>query len=117
MRRLRERLRSLRLTLELLLGRRLLLFAILDLVVLGTGLLSMLLAPEGGADSPYFNIFLIPSLFLGLPALAGMVDVERRAGCLDLALSAPAAEIYFVRRAAAVGSVMAFQGALVVLVA
>jgi hypothetical protein len=62
-------------------------------------------------------MFLLPCLALGLPALAGMVDVERRAGCLDLALSAPAAEIYFVRRAAAVGALMALQGAAVMLVA
>jgi hypothetical protein len=112
---MRERLRSLRLTLELLLGRRLVLFALLDLAVVVAGLFSMLLQAEGSADSPYLWMFLFPSLVLGLPALAGMVDVERRAGCLDLALSAPAAELYFVRRAAAVGSVLAVQGTAVML--
>ena len=113
---MRARLRALRLTLELLLGRRLLLFALLDLAVVLAGLLSMLLEGEN-ADSPYLWMFLFPSLALGLPALAGMVDVERRAGCLDLALSAPAAELYFLRRAAAVGGLLAFQGTLVMLLA
>ncbi|MEA2693804.1 MAG: hypothetical protein QOJ16_3191 [Acidobacteriota bacterium] len=117
MRGLRRRLRSLRLTLELLLGRRLLLFALLDLTIVGAGLFSMLLQPEGAADSPYLWMFLLPCLALGLPALAGMVDVERRAGCLDLALSAPAAEVYFLRRAAAVGALMALQGGAVMLLA
>ena len=114
---MRARLRALRLTLELLLGRRLLLFALLDLAVVLAGLLSMLLGNEASADSPYLWMFLFPSLALGLPALAGMVDVERRAGCLDLALSAPAAELYFLRRAAAVGGLLAFQGTLVMLLA
>ena len=41
-------------------------------------------------------------LILGLPALSGLVEVERRAGCLDLALSAPAVGGYFLRRAGAV---------------
>jgi hypothetical protein len=112
---MRRRLRTLRLTLELLLGRRLLLFTLLDLGVVASGVFSMLLVPEGEADSPYLWIFLVPSLLLGLPALAGMVDVERRAGCLDLALSAPSAEGFFVRRAAAVGLLMAVQGTAVLL--
>ncbi|HEY4574118.1 MAG TPA: hypothetical protein VIJ26_09150, partial [Thermoanaerobaculia bacterium] len=43
------------------------------------------------------------------------VDLERRAGCLDLALSAPAAEAYFVRRAGAVCAVIAVQGYLVMI--
>jgi len=80
-----------------------------------TCLFSMLLQPEGSADSLFLWVFQVPSLALGLPALAGMVDQERRAGCLDLALSAPAAEAYFVRRAAAVCAVIAVQGYLVMI--
>jgi hypothetical protein len=110
-----RRLRSLRLTLELLLGRRLLLFALLDLAVVLAGLFSLLLGDEGSASSPYLWMFLFPSLVLGLPALSGLVAVERRAVCLDLALTAPAAEVYFVRRAATVGVLMAVQGTAVML--
>lgn len=107
-------LRSVRLSLELLLGRRLALFAVVDAVVLGFCLLGMLLA-DGDPQGLYRSVVLVPALLLGVPALAGLVDVERRAGCLDLALSAPSAEGYFVRRAAAVCAVLTVQGWGVVL--
>ncbi|HYX26623.1 MAG TPA: hypothetical protein VFC23_20890, partial [Thermoanaerobaculia bacterium] len=75
-------LRSLHLSLDLLLGRRLLLFAALDAVALVLSALSMLLQSEGAAGDLYLSVFLAPAVLLGLPALAGMVDLERRAGCL-----------------------------------
>ena len=112
---MRRLLRSFRLSLALLLGRRLLLFAVIDVVVVGWLVLSMLLESEGDARDVYRFAFLLPSLILALPALAGMVDLERRAGCLDLALSAPAAESYFVRRAGAVCAVIAAQGIAVMI--
>jgi hypothetical protein len=111
----RRILRSARLSLGLLLGRRLALFAAIDVLVLGWLLQSMLLASEGDARDLYRYAFLLPSLILALPALAGMVDLERRAGCLDLALSAPAAEAYFLRRAGAVCAVVAAQGVAVII--
>jgi hypothetical protein len=110
---MRDLLRSLHLSLDLLLGRRLLLFAVLDAVVILLTVMSMLLQSEGAAGDLYLYVFLAPAVLLGLPALAGMVDLERRAGCLDLALAAPSAEAYFVRRAAAVCIVAAIQGELI----
>lgn len=107
---MRDLLRSLLLSLRLLLGRRIGLFAAVDALVLGGSLLNMLLESEGEPAELYRSIFLIPSLILALPALAGIVDLERRAGCLDLALSSPSAEGYFVRRAGAVCTVAALQG-------
>jgi hypothetical protein len=112
---MRDLLRSVRLSLSLLLGRRLALFAAIDALVLGLMLFSMLLSSEGDAGDLYRYAFLFPSLILALPALAGLVDLERRAGCLDLALSAPAAEAYFVRRAGAVCAVIAAQGTIVMI--
>ncbi|HEY4562822.1 MAG TPA: hypothetical protein VIJ36_07570 [Thermoanaerobaculia bacterium] len=112
---MRDLFRSIRLSLSLLLGRRLVLFAVIDGLVVGLLLLQMLLESEGDAGDIYRYAFLLPSLILALPALAGLVDLERRAGCLDLALSAPAAEAYFVRRAGAVCAVMAAQGEIVIL--
>jgi len=112
---MRDLFRSIRLSLSLLLGRRLVLFAVIDGLVVGLLLLQMLLESEGDAGDIYRYAFLLPSLILALPALAGLVDLERRAGCLDLALSAPAAEAYFVRRAGAVCAVMAAQGEVVIL--
>jgi hypothetical protein len=105
--------RTMRLSLELLLGRRLLLFAAVDALVLVAAILTMLL---GSADEPgavWSSVVLPPFLLLGLPALAGMVDLERRAGCLDLALTTPAAESYFLRRAGSVCAVLCAQGWLV----
>jgi hypothetical protein len=112
---MRDILRSFRLSLALLLGRRLLLFAVIDVVVVGWLVLSMFLETDGVARDLYLYAFLLPSLILALPALAGMVDLERRAGCLDLALSAPAAEAYFVRRAGAVCAAIAAQGIVVMI--
>lgn len=112
---MRGALRSLHLSLELLLGRRLALFATIDLLIVGLAILMMLLESEGDPGEVYRFVFLFPALALALPALAGMVDLERRAGCLDLALSAPSSEGYFVRRAAAVCAVVAFQGELTLL--
>ncbi|HEV2845652.1 MAG TPA: hypothetical protein VG477_12450 [Thermoanaerobaculia bacterium] len=114
---MRNVLRSLHLSLELLLGRRLALFATLDILVVGMSVLMMLLESEGDAGDIYRSVFLFPALLLALPALSGLVDLERRAGCLDLALSAPSAEGYFVRRAAAVCAVVALQGELILLFA
>lgn len=112
---MRDLLRSTLLSLRLLLGRRLGLFAAIDALVVGISVLQMLLEGEGDGAELYRFVFLVPALVLALPALAGMVDLERRAGCLDLALSSPSAEGYFLRRAGAVCAVTALQGWLVVL--
>lgn len=114
---MRDLLRSFRLSLGLLLGRRLALFAAIDVLVVGWLVLSMLLESDGDGRDLYRYAFLLPSLLLALPALAGMVDLERRAGCLDLALSAPAAEAYFLRRAGAVCAAIAAQGMVVMIAA
>ena len=110
-----QSLRSLKRTLDLLLGKRLKLFATADVVVVLWTLLSMMLDTEAEPQDMYRQVVLLPLLILGLPALAGLVEVERRAGCLDLALSAPAVERYFLRRAAAVSALMALQGSVLIL--
>lgn len=109
-------LQGLRMSLDLLLGRRLVLFAIGDVVVVGWSLLAMLLEAGDEPQAIYRQVVLIPFLILGLPALAGLVEVERRAGCLDLALSAPRVESYFLRRAGAVSLLLTLQGAALILV-
>lgn len=114
MKRLRGLLGAARLSLALLLGRRLGMFATIDALVVALSLFFMLLSGEGDTIAAYPFLFLFPTLILSLPAMAGMVDLERRAGCLDLALSAPAAEGYFVRRAGAVCGFAAVQGAVLV---
>ncbi len=109
-RQLRSRFASFRSSLELLLGRRLVLFAVVDGLVILAALLSMLLGDGDEPAAVWSGVVLPPFLLLGLPALSGIVEVERRAGCLDLALTTPAAEAYFLRRAAAVASVLCAQG-------
>ncbi len=107
---MRGLLRGVKSSLELLLGRRLWLFAGIDALVILSTLLDMLLGDGGEPAGIYTWVILMPFLLLGLPALSGIVEVERRAGCLDLALSTPGSTMYFVRRAAAVCGVMAVQG-------
>lgn len=101
---------SLRLSLEMLVGRRLWLFALVDVLVLGSALLNMLLNSGEDPQALYRQVILVPFLILGVPALANLVDVERQAGCLDLALSTASVEAYFLRRAAAVAAVLSVQG-------
>lgn len=113
---MRDGLRRLKTTLDLLLGRRLRLFAVADALVIGWTFLAMLLDAGDEPQAVYLQVVLVPMLILGLPALAGLVEVERRAGCLDLALSSPAVERYFLRRAVAVSLVMAVQGWLLMTV-
>jgi len=107
---MRRALRGIRLSLELLLGRRLWLFAGIDVLVILAQILRTLLGDGGEPAGIYLWVILLPFLLLGLPALSGIVEVERKAGCLDLALSTPGAVGYFVRRAAAVCAFMAVQG-------
>jgi hypothetical protein len=114
---MRRLLRSVRLSLGFLLGRKLGLFLAIDVLVVGSSLLQMLLNPsEQNPMAVYHYLFLVPAAVLALPALAGIVDLERRAGCLDLALSAPDAEGYFLRRAGAVCGLVAAQGTVLVLI-
>ena len=108
--RLRRLLRTTRLSLELLLGRRLWVFAAVDLLAVLAALFSMLLGTGDEPAAVWSGIVLPPFLLLGLPALSGVVEVERRAGCLDLALTTPAAEGYFLRRVASVCGVLCLQG-------
>jgi hypothetical protein len=108
-------IRSIYLALRFLLGRRLGLFVAIDGLVIGYLVLLMLLDPEGNRIEVYRFLFLYPSVVLALPTLAGIVDLERKAGCLDLALSTPNAEGYFLRRAGAVCGLVAAQGTLLVL--
>jgi hypothetical protein len=107
---MRAALRTLRTTLDLLLGKRLRLFAVADVLVIGWTFVAMLLDAGDEPQAVYRQVVLVPLLILGLPALAGLVEVERRAGCLDLALSSPDVERYFLRRALAVSALMAVQG-------
>ena len=108
--RTRRLLRTARLSLELLLGRRLFLFAGVDLLIVGSAVLAMLLGAGDEPGAVWSGVVLPPFLLLGLPALSGIVDLERRAGCLDLALTTPAAESYFLRRTVTVCGVLCAQG-------
>ncbi len=108
--------RTLRTTLDLLLGERLKLFLTADVLIVAWTFLAMLIDAGDEPQAMYRQVVLVPMLILGLPALAGIVEVERLAGCLDLALSSPGVESYFLRRAASVSAVMAAQGWILMLV-
>lgn len=113
LRRLRDRLAWAGSSLRLQLGRQLLLVVVADAVLVGAGVLQALLEPGETAPGLYVGAVLVPLLALGVPALADLVALERRAGCLDLALMAPSGELYFLRRAGLVAGLLAAQGSLV----
>jgi len=108
---LRQFGRDLRSLLELALGSRFVLYAVVDLILLGGGLLDSL-AGGGEPSSIYVSVVVLPLLLLGVPAQADLVALERRAGSLDLALAIPDPQRYFIRRTGAVGLVLALQSAL-----
>ena len=101
-------LRQGRYAFELLLEKRLWLFLGADALLILNGLFRVLL--ETG--NPFVEMVLVPTLLLGLPALSGVVALERRAGSLDLALAVPSTERYFVRRLIPVCGFFILQGIL-----
>jgi hypothetical protein len=110
----RQSLLDFRLLLELQLGSRLFLFAVVDLVLLGSALFNSMVG-GGEPASVYLGVVILPLLLLGVPALANVVALERSAGSLDLALSVPDTERYFLRRSAAVCGLMTAQAWAVLL--
>lgn len=58
-----------------------------------------------------------PAILLLLPTLAGSVELERRAGSLDLALSSVDTERYFLRRLLSVAGLFMVQGSVLVALA
>ena len=99
-----------------LLERRWWLFLGLDALFVLSGYASS--AVNGARIEHVFrSSVLIPALLLAIPALSGLVALERRAGSLDLALSVPSTERYFLRRALPVLAVLAAQSVFLLIVA
>lgn len=99
----------LRLSVELLLERRLLWVVCADILILLQGIVAAFIS-NGEPDSIYFWVVLVPLLVLGVPILANAVPLERRAGSLDLVLCSPEAHAFFVRRIASFCGLIVVQG-------
>lgn len=101
---------------ELLLERRLWLFLLADVVLILGSLFDIL---EGGAKpyAFYRQAVVMPYLLIGLPAMAGVLSLERTAGSLDLALSTVSTERYFLRRLLPIGVCLVLQGWIVLVLA
>lgn len=100
--------RRLVLSLGLLLGRRVALFVAADLLlVLFIGVTVLV-----GSGDPW-QLAVATYLLIGVPVLSDVVDLERRAGSLDLALSSPGADLYFERRLLSFLALMTAQAWLV----
>jgi hypothetical protein len=113
---LRAEVDRLRLALELQVGGRWLLYGILDAILVLQGIYLALAEPGEVVQKIWVLAFLLPLLGLGIPLLSDVVALERRAGCLDLALAAPSSEVYFVRRILALEGIVLCQGASLLLV-
>lgn len=105
----RTELVRIRLAVQLLLDRRLLLFGVTDAIFLFAGVMAAM-GGSGYAGDFWHWLFLVPSLVLGVPMLAEAVALERRSGTLDLALSSPGAEWYFERRVFGAAALLVVQG-------
>lgn len=110
--RLRVELQRLRLSLDLLLGRKIWVLGAIDALILVSAFFE---AAVGGTrpEGVFVPVVIFPIFLLGIPALSDSVSLERRAGSLDLALSAPSASGYFLRRTAAFAGLLGIQGCLV----
>ena len=98
---------------ELLMEKRLWIFLVIDgLLVIG-GLIEALIG-GGGSEQIFRSTVFWPSLLLGLPAVSGVVALERRAGSLDLALAVPSTERYFRHRLLAIHGLLLIQGLVLV---
>ncbi len=104
-------------TCQLLLDRRLWLYLAGDAFFLFAGLLEAIesMGKQDLLEQIYPWVVVMPMLVLGLPAMSGVVALERRAGSLDLALAVPSTEGYFLRRIAPVCALMVVQGWIVLL--
>ncbi len=96
---------------NLTLERRLWLFLGLDFMLVVQGLVGALVA-GGKIDKMLASSVFLPAALLCVPALSGIVALERRAGSLDLALSTPSTERYFMRRVVPICSLFLLQGAI-----
>jgi hypothetical protein len=97
-----------RLSLQLLTERRMMLFLAVDAAFL---LLALLMAFEGnGSQAFWMSLVLGPALVIGVPILSESVAVERRAGTLDVVLASPGAWFYFQRRIASFSLLLILHG-------
>ena len=104
---------------QLLLERRVWMYLIGDAFFLFFGFLGAIDSSTGHdlIEKIYGRVVLMPALVLGLPAMAGVVALERRAGSLDLALAAPSTERYFLRRIWPISLFLATQGTVAMVLA
>jgi hypothetical protein len=108
--------RRLRLSLELLLERRLITAAVVDVLVLLNALVQALVS-NMSAGTTYAAVVIVPCIVLGIPILSNAVALERRAGSLDLLLASQTAHAVFVRRFLSFGALLAAQGWALLIVA
>ena len=99
---------------NLTLERRLWLFLALDGMLVLQGVLGALIS-GGKIDKIFSSGVFLPTALLCVPALSGIVALERRAGSLDLALSAPSTERYFLRRVVPICSLFFIQGVVLLI--
>ncbi len=105
--------------LALLLERRLWIYLAGDAMFLFLGMVQAIEATNGSdlVSRLYPHVVVLPGLVLGLPAMSGVLALERRAGSLDLALAVPSTERYFRRRILPICVFLAVQGAVVMALA
>lgn len=114
--RLAPELARARLSLELLLGRRALVVAVIDGLLLLYVAVAAFVGSDSGNQAVYLSI-VAPLVLLGVPVMGDVVALERRARSLDLVLAGPEGRLYFERRMGALAAAMLLQGGSVLMLA
>lgn len=113
----RSFVRSTALSVNLLMGRGVWKYAILDSVlILGCLTAALFSIDDSSAGALFRFAVVVPLLVFGVPLLANVVDLERRAGTLDIALTSRGARFYFEQRAFGLVSIFFVQSVVVVLI-
>jgi len=102
----------LRMNIRLLMGRRAVVLMVADGLLIFLAVVLCLTAPDPGAIS---LIGLIPGLAVGVPALSGMQDVDRRASMAELIPTLGSPVAFYGRRLTAWWSVFAAQSTVLLL--
>ncbi len=107
--------RSTLLSVNLLMGRGAWKYAILDSLIILYCLGAALISIEETVEMVFTIAVLLPLLVIGVPLMSNSVDLERRAGTLDIALTSRGARFYFERRVGGLSAIFFVQSCLIVL--
>jgi hypothetical protein len=107
--------RSTAMSVNLLMGRGVWKYAVLDSILILFCLTAALGSIEENVEGVFRFAVVVPILAFGVPLISNSVDLERRAGTLDIALTSRGARFYFEQRVGGLAALFLVQSWLMVL--